>query len=709
MKLWRKHPSLLRGAALLLCAAAALLPGFWAPQALSGMEESIGDMYWRLGASSRPERRVVVVDIDEKSLAELGAWPWSRSTMAELSARLSSADARLQAFDITFSEPATGDAALQSAWAAAPTVVAQLFSLDPGVTPKIGEVSGALPSALCPPSAAQAYGHYGTVPALLSARPAVGHINPTVGADGVIRHVPALICNDGRSYASLALTTIWQLTQPGPSEVAAEARSNGPDWQWHASPEASPFIWGLAPAAWLTSPSLPGLVVPLDARGNLRVPYALTRDAFAAVSAVDVLKGRFDPRLFKGAIVMVGATAFGMGDTVATPHGAVASGLEVHTQAMVGLLDHDLPYTPAAWPLLKALGLLSIGGVLLTVATRRRGVPAKRLPLVGVAIAVVCLVGSAAATLQFGLWLPSVQLVAFALMASAALATVEHAFARAQRERLSAHLGAYLPAPVAQRLMASDPSGKLQLEPRSISVLVADIRNFSALATHCRPEEVAALLHAYCCVVVDVVERHRGVVENVVGDSITAVWTASVECEDHHLCALAAAEELIRATLSLLASSHPVAEHSPVQPLALGIGVETGVAIVGSFGPARRRAHAALGEPVSVASRIQQMTSELSMPILVGPQLAALLPAKGVEPLGEYLLEGLAKHYELYAPVGWADLVSVDSNWASSAAGPAERQSDYSEWSRWGKVTRHGASAPDVLRTLTSALRRRDA
>jgi adenylate cyclase len=380
----------------------------------------------------------------------------------------------------------------------------------------------------------------------------------------------------------------------------------------------------------------------------------------------------------------------------------------VHTQALVGLLDHNLPYTPANWAFGQALTILALGLMLLWVSTSRRGVPAKRLPLVGVVLASACLLGSALALLKFALWLPWLAVAVFAVLGSVSLATVEHAFARAQRERLSAHLGAYLPAPVAQRLMASDPSGKLQFESRNISVLVADIRNFSALATHCRPEEVAALLHAYCCVAVDVVERHRGVVENVIGDSITAVWTASTECEDHHLCALAASQELIRATRSLLASSHPVAEDSPVQPLALGIGVETGVAIVGSFGPARRRAHAALGEPVSVATRIQQMTAELSMPILVGPQLAALLPVAGVEPLGDYLLEGLARHYQLYAPVGWSDLVFVDSNWATSAAGQAERPSDFSEWSRWGKVTRQGFAAPDALLSL-STLRRRDA
>ena len=688
MQLWRKHPGLLRAAALLLAALAALLPGVWFPQAVGGFQEVVGDAFWRYGSSAASERRVVLVDIDEKSLQAVGPWPWPRSTVAELSTRLASAGVHVQTFDIGFTDPKVGDDVLAAAWSATQPVVAQLLSIDPTVTPTAGTLSGALSAAGCPRFAPASYGYYGTADSLLVAQPSLGHITPSVGADGVIRHVPALICRDGKSYASLAMTTLWRAAQP-----EGQKPLRAPDWQWHGGREASPFSFGLAPAAWLTSPSLPGLNVPVDEQGNLRVPYALKREAFASVSASDVLSGKTDLSLLRGAIVIVGATAFGMVDTVATPHGGVASGLEVHTQALVGLLDQNLPYTPRNWAWLQAVLMAATASLLLLVSTRQRGVPAKRLPLVGLLLAVTFVGAAGWALLQAGLWLPWLPLVAFAVLGSVGLATVEHALTRAQRERLSAHLGAYLPAPVAKRLMATDPSGSLQLEQRNISVLVADIRNFTALATHGQPDEVAALLHAFCCEAVDVVERHGGVVENVVGDSIVAVWTASAGRENHAQQALAASQELVRATRSLLASRFPVAEDSLIQPLALGIGLESGVAIVGSFGPARRRAHAALGEPVSVASRIQQMTADLSMPIVVGPQLAAQLSPEGLEPLGEYLLEGLGKHYTLFAPAGWSDLVAVDSNWAHSVVESADRQADAGDWSGWSEVPRPGSSS----------------
>lgn len=705
MQLWRKHPWTLRSAALVLAACAAVLPLRWAPESVARIEDGLGDLVWRATASAAPERRVVLVDIDERSLGELGPWPWPRTTMADLSSRLLAAKVRVQAFDVALSDSRAGDLELQAVWRQSAPVVAQVFSIDPTVAPTVGTVGGALAAPGCPPFAPAAFGHYGLAGELLAAQPALGHITPRVSADGVIRQVPALVCHGGRAYPDLALTTLWRAVQPDPQGGVAQRPP--PDWQWHTASSRSPFPFGLTPPAWLSSPSLPGVIVPLDAQGNLRVPYGVSRSAFASISAVDVLRQGADLALLRDAIVVVGASAFGIGDTVATPLSAVASGLEVHAQQLVGLLDQNIPYTPRHWAVVQGLLMVALAALLLTVGVRKRAVPAKRLPLIGLGLALALLVGVAMAQ-QSALWLPWWPVVMFAVLASLVLATVEHALVRAQRERLSAHLGAYLPGPVAQRLMASEPSGKLQLEQRHISVLVADIRNFSALATHSSADEVAALLHAFCCLAVDVVERHGGVVENVVGDSIVAVWTARQGSLDHALQAVAAAQDLLRLSRPLLASSRPVAEHGPVQPLALGIGLETGMAIVGSFGPARRRAHAALGEPVSVANRIQQMTADLSVPILVGPQLAATLPSEAVEPLGEYLLEGLGKHYALFAPTGWAELAPVDSNWAQSAGAPADRAREAAEWQRWGQTQRAGPNGASPS-TAFAALRRRSA
>lgn len=675
MKLpWRNHPWMLRAAAVLLALGVVLALQGLAPRVLTGTQELAGDLAWRVSASSKTERRLVVVDIDEASLREIGPWPWPRATVAQLSEKLHQAGALVQAYDITFSDAREGDAQLQQAWSAAPVVMAQLFSLDPRVTPQAGELGPGLAINGCPSFAPNSFGYYGNATELRNAASAAGHIAPRVESDGVVRKVPGLVCHKGQAHPSLALTAFWQAAQPGVTPGVS-----GQDWQWALRQDLGMGAW-LGPTAVLSSRSLPGLVIPLDENGDVRVPYRVDRKAFMSVSAADVLRGRADLSVFKDTLALVGATAFGIGDTVSTPQASVASGIEVHAQLLAALLEHRLPYTPVLAPGLQWGGVAAIAALLLWIAVRRRGVPAKRLPLAGVALAFACWGLASTLLISADVWLPWASAALFAVLLSITLATVEHALTRAQRERLSAHLGAYLPAPVAQRLMASDPSGSLQFERRDVSVLSADIRNFSAFAANRPPEESAALLHAFCCIAVEVVEQHGGVVENVVGDSVLAVWNAYPECPDHPRQALAAAQELLRATRQLLASGKPTPEHSVVQPLALGVGLETGTAIVGSFGPARRRAHAALGEPVSVASRIQKMTLDLSIPILLGPQLAAQLTADAVEPLGEYLLEGLSKHYSLYAPAAWAELVPADPQWLETATASNDFLDEADAW-----------------------------
>ena len=654
---WRDHPWRLRLAALVLSGVLVALAQWLAPAVFSNVEQVVGDVTWRFSASSAPERRVVIVDIDEASLKQIGPWPWSRETLARLSERMQAAGAAVQVFDLVLDAPREGDALLAETWRQNPVVAGQIISVDPAATPRVGALAGALASAGCPDFAPRSTGFIGNSDSLLSGGLAVGHMTPRVEFDGVVRKVPAVICHDGRAYPSLALAALWRAAQPpGQGQSAA-------DWAWSRFKPAG----FLAPAGVLTSPSLPGISVPVDALGDIRVPYRAGRNALASVSAGQLIAGTVNPSILRGTIAIVGATAFGLTDVVSTPLASVASGVEVHAQVIAGLLDHRVPVEPANAGWVQWLAFLVVSGVLLGVAVRKRGAPVKRLPLAGAALAVCCYVAAAAVLTASDLWLPWFGAALFSLLAATALATVEHALTRAQRERLSAHLGSYLPGPVAQRLMASDPSGSLQVDSRNVSVLVADIRNFSAFATHRPPQETAALLHAFYCIAVDVVEQHGGVVENVVGDSVLAVWNAYSPCANHPAQALAAAKELSRATRPLLAHrSDPESEHL-VQPLALGVGVETGTAIVGSFGPARRRAHAALGEPVSVASRLQQMTQDLSMPILIGPQLAGLLPAGSTEALGDYLLEGMSRQYALAAPADWAELVPTEQLWSAAA------------------------------------------
>lgn len=624
-----RRPVALRAAALSLVAAALALFVLLAPGLPLRLDNAGADPLWQLAAAraDRDEQRVVVVRIDEDSLARVGAWPWPREQMAHLVGALQREGAAVQLLDIVFPEARPGDAALAAALQAAPAHVGQVFALEPDAA-RSGTLAGALPGVACAPLAPVAGGYVANHAALAQApgMPAPGHLTPVFDADGTVRRVPPVLCHQQRSYAALGVLGLAALG--GTPQIGFEP---GRGW--------------LAPQGWVTLPQL-GLRLPVDADGTSRLPYLRPSTAFASVSAADVLAGRVPADMLKGAVVLVGATAFGLGDTVPTPLSANAAGVEVHARFIAAGLDGALVYTPRAAPLMQLVLALCGVALMLALASRQRRLPSFALPLAGVALGGVAYALHGVLLLQAGLWLGWLLPAVFLALSGLALAVAELTLTRLERARLYHNLASYLPEQVAAQIALREPVGTIDAERREVTVLFADLRNFSAYCEARPPEEAAALLHAFFSTAHRVVTAHGGVVEEFVGDAVMALWNAPQPCADHPRHALAAAHALLREVGALLPDEAPPG----LAPLALGIGLETGKALVGSFGAAERRTHAALGETVTVAARLQVMTADLSSDIVVGPGAAACLQDAGLRSVGSFLLEGLQRPRVLHIP-----------------------------------------------------------
>lgn len=641
-KPWR-----MRLGALLLAASVLLLAGIAAPDSFTNIDERAGAALWRLAATDKtqPERRIVIVDIDETSLSRVGPWPWPRERITELTRRLGDMGAGVLVFDIAFPDSRPGDQQLAEQLTHRPTVLAQAFGLSKAGTAAAtsnAAAAGHLQGALQTPGCGQPFpttdSFIGNAPTLVAG---AGHIAPRIAADGAVRHLPAIVCHDNRGYPALGIAALLAAAGAPP----ALTLEPGAGW--------------LAPAWRLTHPALPGIGVPLDRSGDVRIPYRLPREAFISVSAADILDGRAPAQLFQGAWVLVGATAFGLGDVVPTPFGGAVGGLEVHAQFMIGLLD-GLPYTPqGATSITTLLGLVGAALLLLLFVAppTATGNTHARLPVWGLSLGALLISGllfglHAWLLLKQNLWLGWSAPASFILLFGLLLAILEHARTRLERARLYDNLAAYLPAPVAADIAFRELSGAIVAERREITVLFADIRNFSAYCEGRPPEEAAGLLHVFFATAARIVEAHGGLVEEFVGDAVMAVWNAPAPCPDHAARAYAAAQQLLDESAHLFPNPPPPG----LEPLALGIGLETGPALVGSFGPARRRTHAALGETVTVAARLVAMTGDLAQPLLVGERAAAILiPATTLVSLGEFLLEGLRRPRTLHAPAPATD------------------------------------------------------
>lgn len=648
LNFWFRHPWSARTAFAALGVVLALGLVQIAAAPLDRLQEQSRDLAWRLTASHQAEQRVILVDIDDASLQAIGPWPWSRATLAELTRQLDAQGVGLKLFDVVLPDAREGDALLSAALsmndAAAPSVLAQVFALRHESRLRSGVLAGAMSGIGCQAPAVQAQGFLANAQGL---HQRAGHITPTMDADGAVRSMAAFVCMDERVYPALAFAGVASLG--GGSSQLIDIRK-GQGWT--------------QPAWTVELANLPGHPVGLDAQGQVRIPFASSRTALTRVSAVDVLRQNVPAQLLHGAWVVVGASAFGLGDVVSTALGESVNGAEVHMQLLLGILDGRVPYAPQGglWlqvayvaPFILVLLWLAGGAPLLRAAraaTSRQ--PARRLHLLLPLVSIGAVAGAwglhSWALVQQGWAVGWVAPALTIVLCATALTLGEQLRLVIERKRIYQNLASYVSSPVAAKIALNELSGDIQAARRDVTILTADLKNFARYCEACSPEDTAKVLHRFFTTAGAQIEAHGGVVEEMVGDSIVAVFNGEQDCPDHPAAALSAARNIWQHCSSELPNTSALG----LEALGIGVGLESGMAMVGSFGPAGRRVHTVLGQTVTIALRLRGMTADLAYPLLLGPELAQRLGAQEqaqhmeIKTLGSFLLPGLMRPSTVY-------------------------------------------------------------
>ena len=616
---------------------AALCAALIAPSALPGLftpvDHALND--WRVRFSVRPhvESRIVIVDVDEHSLAEQGAWPWPRETLARLMKTLID-DYKVAgiAVDMVFPEQRPNDRVLADQLLRREVTGAVVFDLEQR---NLAALKFALPPTMPVMMDADAPQVPG-VPvvtnhaSLMPAR--VGHITPIFDSDGAVRRLPPLVCGVGSECRpSLALAAYASMVEKPQLSLH---RGRG----WLSAP------WELSLE---TEDGAAIVTLPLSEDGSLVVPYRHSRQDWTSVSAVDVLNRKPDPAVLKGVIVLLGGTALGLSDVIATPLGPVAAGLEPHVEILSALLDNDFPVLPRLGTLLAGLLLLPFA-LLLGWLVRHYDKPLQRSAVFPAWLFGTWL-GSAlialAALNYAGILLPLSPLLVFPPLAVLLILSTELYRTGRDRAGVFALLSAYLPRSVADRLSSyGQVRTTVDASRREITVLFADIHGFAGLSESTTPEIVARLMQRVFTEMAEAVVNHHGTIDKFIGDAIMAFWNAPEDDPLHASRALAAAVD-IQKRMDALA---PFCEELGLLPIKVGIGLETGSALVGNFGSAHRRTFTALGEPVILASRLEGLTSVYKEQILIGQSCASALDLQDLRVLGTVQIRGRIQPVTIY-------------------------------------------------------------
>lgn len=628
---------------LLLLAAslfAALLTPVALPDLFKPIDYALNDWRVRFVTQSHSESRIVVVDVDERSIAEQGPWPWPRATIARLlqilidEYRVSSI-----AVDMVFPEPRSNDNVLMEQMRRHQVTGSVVYDLEARNLPMLSQVLP-LPLALhFSKNAPRVYGmpvvanHAGIQPKN------VGHITPIFDSDGAVRRLFPIICTrDSTScYPSLTLAAYGGLLERPSLNLQPGRGLFSPAWQLKLKGgDGSPIA-----------------TVPLARDGTLVIPYRHTREDWISVSATDILQHKADVAMLKGVMVFMGGTALGLSDVIATPISPVAGGLEPHVEILSALLDDDFPVIPQWGLALDALLLAPFIGLLVWLLSRYDK-PIQRiivfpswLILTWIGTAMFCVI----AIRKGNLLLPLSPLLLFPPMTLLLLLSTELYRVGRERAGVLSLLSAYLPSQVAVRLAAfGRRSNKIDTNVdasrREITVLFADIHGFAGLCENQSPEVVARLMHRVFTEMAEAIVLNQGTIDKFIGDAIMAFWNAPEDDPYHSQHALAAAHDIQRRMQTIA----PFCIQLGLRPIRIGIGMETGQALVGNFGSAHRRTFTALGEPVILASRIEGLTSNSDHDIIIGESCAAAIGVHNLDALGPMQIRGRIHPVSVYVP-----------------------------------------------------------
>lgn len=638
----------------------------WRIGVVEQADRIIYDARLRFAAPGGVDSRVVILDIDEKSLGEVGRWPWRRDLMARLLDRLfGEYCVALAAFDVVWAEPddssgmavldalaagrLRGDAGFRAAYGdlrprldhdglfaagmkGRPVVLGYYLSSEPGAVRAnvIGAPAldrAALGGRTVPFSVWT--GYTGNLATYAQAAAGAGHINPIVDPDGTVRRVPLLAELDGELYEAFSLAIVRTL--------AAQQEGGRKPPVAPGFPED-----GHGGLEWLR---VGARVIPVDESAAVLVPYRGARGSFDYVSIADALAGRARPERLKGKVVIIGATAPGLMDLRATPVGSVYPGVEIHASLVAGMLDGGLKSRPGYAVGAEVVALL-FGGAALSVL----------IPMLSALWATAAVLGTAVVAAGGNLLLWSEAGLALPLAASLLLIALLYTLNMAWgyivesrvRRQISDLFGQYVPPELVDR-MAADP-GRYSMEPRTaeLTILFADVRGFTGISEALNPEDLREYINAYLSGMSDIIRsRHHGTLDKYIGDAIMAFWGAPVADPEHARHAVQAALDMQRHCADLNAGFR--ARGWP--PLHIGVGINSGNVRVGDMGSRVRRAYTAMGDAVNVASRLEGRTKYYGVGILAGEGTRTAVPDVAFREVDRIRVKGRDEALTVYEPL----------------------------------------------------------
>lgn len=580
-------------------------------ESLQNLGSRFIDILFQIRGKMPASENVVIVDIDEKSLKAMGQWPWQRDKVAQILYNLTNAGTGIIGFDIVFAEPDNSspakvlkelgiesenapdyDTALAEAIASTPTITGYVFNflekLDEQRLPQIPAIfiERNKPEANYLPSPK---GIVLNTPVLQSNCYSSAFFNTFPDNDGIVRNVPLVAKFQESIFSSLSLEMI---------RIALQARKVTLNYS----------------EVGLESIQMKDLTIPTDRHGRLFVNYRGPQRSFQYISAKDVFENSFNPKDVEGKFILIGTSAAGLLDLRATPFDSAYPGVEVHANAIDNMLNSDFLSRPA-W--VESLDLLIIigSGLLLSIALIT--LPPLYAGLVAMGLYGVFYYFVSYMFIQEGIIVNVVfPLITMTLIFLVSL-ILNYFLEAKQKEIIKSKFASKVSPAVMEDLLKNSDGNVFSAHEREITVFFSDVRNFTNISEAMgNPKSLIDLMNTYMDPMTDIIIKTGGTIDKFIGDAIMAYWNAPADVENHADKAVVATLEQLKRLKSLNEEIRKNPEFKNVVDMAdrlklpiidIGIGLNTGVAIVGEMGSTGRSDYTVIGDAINLGARLESL------------------------------------------------------------------------------------------------------
>ena len=636
---------------------------------LRGLETASLDLRFRLRGVRPPGSEVAVVLVDDRSLEELGRWPFSRALFARALETLDRAGTKVVAFDLLLAEP---DEPVPADLREAARAAAEALT---------GDRSDGLRAALGRLTDSDRDNRFA------AAMRTSGHVLLAIGFSFVEPpgEEPSWLSDSAYArFDKTPMPPIFPLRPKSavlPIETLASAaaglghtsvaydRDGAPRYDYAALPFEADFLPSLsirAAAAYLgvawpqvalalgAGVRIGDLTVPTDGAMRLLINYRGPRDTFPSFSFADLMAGRVAADRLAGRIVLIGASFAGSSDSFAQPFGNTPMpGVERMANIIDTIISRNFIGTPSeSWDIVVVAAILLMAAL---AGAMTEFLPTRFAALAGAA-PIAAWAGAAQLAFAKNVWLPLVEPVAALTTAAATVLLFRYWVVDRDGRRIRSAFRQYL-APEMVAVLAAHPE-RLQLggETRPMTIRFCDLRGFTAISEGFKsnPPALTKLINRLLTPMSDIIMAHRGTIDKYMGDCIMAFWNAPLDDPDHadDACATALSmlDELERLNRDLAAES--AADGRPFQPLDVGIGINTGDCVVGNMGSTRRFDYTVLGDAVNLASRLESQSKNYGLGIVLGEATRAAAPDWAAIELDRITVKGKTEPVAVYALLG---------------------------------------------------------